>query len=235
MKNFDDIIGIKKQENNKYWPEIPNFPYRLLINGGSGTGKTNALLNILSYQPDIDKIYLYVKDPYEDKYDYLINKRQKVGIKHFNDPNAFIEFSNDINDLYSNIDMYNPKKDRKVIIVFDDMIAEKLPNQVTELFIRSRKMNIAVIFISQSYFRVPKDIRLNSTHYFLFKIPNKRELTQIAVNHSSDIDFKDFKTIYNNATKDKHSFLVIDTTLPADNEKRFRKNININTEENNAD
>ena len=146
MKNFDDIIGLKKQENNKYWPEIPNFPYRLLINAASRTGKTNALLNLLSFQPDIDKIYLYVKDPYEDKYDYLINKRQKVGIKHFNDPNAFIEFSSDIKDVYSNIDMYNPGKDRKVIIIFDDMIAEKLPNQVTEhirsLILESQKTSV---------------------------------------------------------------------------------------------
>ena len=228
MLNFDKIIGVKTEENNRYWPEIPNFPYRLLINGGSGTGKTNALLNLLSYQDGIDKIYLYVRDPYEDKYQYLIRKRQDTGIRHFNDPNAFIEFSSNINDVYQNIDDYNPRKNKKIVIIFDDMITENLPKQVTELFIRSRKMNISVIFITQSYFRVPKDIRLNSTHFFLFKIPNNRELQQIAINHSADIDFKDFKKIYDDATRDRYSFLVVDNSLPADDHRRFRKNININ-------
>ena len=233
MINFDEFVGIKNRENSRYWPDIPNFPYRLLINGGSGSGKTNALFNLLHYQPDIDKIYLYVKDPYEEKYQYLIKRRQDVGIKHLNDPNAFIEYSNNINDVYNNIDDYNPKKDKKIVIIFDDMIAEKLPNQVTELFIRGRKMNITVIFITQSYFKVPKDIRLNATHYFLLKIPNKRELQQIAINHSSDIEFNDFKKLYNEATKERYSFLVIDTTLPCDDTRRFRKNISIK-ENNNA-
>ena len=228
MQNFDDVIGLRKEKNNKHWPEIPNFPYRLLITGGSGTGKTNALLNLLAHQDDLDKIYLYAKDPYEDKYQYLIKKRQDAGKKHVNNRNAFIEYSSDINDVYNNIDDYNPKKDRKIVIIFDDMIAEKLPKQVTELFIRGRKMNITLIFITQSYFKVPKDIRLNATHYYIMKIPNKRELTSIATNHSSDIDFKDFKKIYHDATKDRYSFLVIDTTLPSDDVRRFRKNITVN-------
>ena len=128
-------------------------------------------MNLINNQPDIDKIYLYAKDPYEKKYQYLTNKREKVGINHFKDPKAFMEYSED----------YNPIKKRKVLIIFDDMIADMINNNklnpiVTELFIRGRKLNISIVFITQSYFTVPKDVRLNSTHFFIMKIPNKREL-----------------------------------------------------------
>ena len=92
----------------------------------------------------------------------------------------------------------------------------KLNPIVTELFIRGRKLNISIVFITQSYFKVPKDVRLNSTRFFIMKIPNKTELQQIALNHSSDIDFKDFMNIYNKCTKEPYSFLVNDTTLPSD-------------------
>ena len=165
--------------------------------GGSGSGKTNALLNLINNQPDTDKIYLYAKDPYEAKYQNLINKREKVGLDHFKDPWAFIEYSNDMQDIYKNIEDYNPGKKRKVLIVFDDMIADMINNKklnpvVTELFIRGRKLNISIVFITQSYLKVPKDVTLNSTHFFSMKIPNKSELPQIALNHSSDIYFKRF-------------------------------------------
>ena len=122
-----------------------------------------------------------------------------------------MEYSNDMQDVYKNIEDYNPIKKLKVLIIFDDMIAI-----VTELFIRGRKLNISIVFITQSYFKVPKDVRLNSTHFFIMKIPNKRELQQIALNHSSDIDFKDFMNIYKKYTKEPYSFLVNDTTLPSD-------------------
>ena len=108
-----------------------------------------------------------------------------------------MEYSNDMQDAYKNIEDYNPRKNRKVLTVFDDVIADMINNKklnpiVTELFIRGRKRNISIVFITQSCFKVPKDVRLNSTHFFIMKIPNKRELQQIALNHSSDIDFKDF-------------------------------------------
>ena len=109
-----------------------------------------------------------------------------------------MEYSNDMQHVYKNIENYNPIKKCKVII-FDDMIADMINNNKlnpTELFIRDRKLNISIVFITQSYFKVPKDVRLNSTHFFIMKIPNKRELQQIALNHSSDIDFKDFMNIY---------------------------------------
>ena len=109
---------------------------------------------MINNQQDIDKIYLYAKDPYEDKYQYLINKREYVGINHLNDPKAFIEYSNDMHDVYKNIDNYNPDKENKILIVFDDMIADMINNKkinsiVTELFIRCKKLNISLVFISQ--------------------------------------------------------------------------------------
>ena len=226
---FDDYTNENIIEHNSKWPYIPDHPYRILIIGGSGSGKTNALLNLINNQPDIDKIYLYAKDPYEKKYQYLINKCEKVGLNHFNDPKAFMEYSNDMQDVHKNIEDYNPIKKRKILIVSDDKIADMINNNklnpvVTELFIRGRKLNISIVFITQSYFKVPKDVRLNSTHFFIMKILNKRELQQIALNNSSDIDFKDFIQIYKKCTTEPYSFLVNDTALPSDHSLRFRKN-----------
>ena len=214
------------------WSSVQN-----LIIGGSGSGKTNALLNLIHNQPDIDKIYLYAKDPYEDKYQYFINKRERVGISHLNDPKAFIEYSNDMHDVYENIDNYNPDKENKLLIVFHDMIADMINNKklnsiVTDPFIRCRKLNISLVFISQSYFKVPKDVRPNTTHIFVMKIPNRTEYQQIAISHSSDIDFKDFINIYEKCTDKPYSLLVIDTTLPSNSLLRFRKNLNITNDDN---
>ena len=132
-------------------------------------------------------------------------------------------------DVYKNIEEYNPNK-KKVLIVFDYMIADMINNKklssiVAELFIRGRKRNIRIVFITQSYLKVPKDVRLNSTHIFIKKIPNKRELQQSALNHSSDIDFKDCIKIYKKCTAEPYSVLVNDTTLPSDDALRFRKNL----------
>ena len=133
-------------------------------------------------------------------------------------------------NVYENIEDYNPRKKCKVLIVFDDMSADMINNKklnpvVTELFISGRKLNISIIFITQSFFKVPKDVRLNSTHVFIMKISDKRELQQIALNHSSDIDFKDFMKIYKKYTKEPYSFLVTDTTLPSDDPLKFRNNL----------
>ena len=153
MINFDNYVSENKTEHNKNWPHIPDHPYWISIIGGSGSGKTNVLLNLIENQPDIDKIYLYAKDPYEAKYQYLINKREGVGIDHFNDPKAFVEYSNDMRDVYKNIDEYNIDKEHKILIVFDDMIADiiknkKLNSVATELFIRGRKLNISLALIT---------------------------------------------------------------------------------------
>ena len=135
-----------------------------------------------------------------------------------------------MHDVYKNIEEYNPNKKRKILIVFDDMIADTISNEklnpiVTKLFIRGRKLNGSLIFITQSYFDVPKNIRLHSTHYFIMKIPNKRKFQQIAFNHSSDIHFKYFINLHKKCTAKPHYFLVIDATLASDNPLRFRNNL----------
>ena len=173
---------------------------------------------------------MYAKDPYEDKYQFLIKKRENIGLKHFNDPKAFIEYSNDMHDVYKNIDHYNLDKENKILIVFDDMIADMINNKklnsiITELFIRGRKLNISLVFITQPYFKVPKDARINTTHFFIINILNKRELQQIAINQSSDINTQDFINIYKQCTDKPNSFLVNDTTLASDDPLKFRKNL----------
>ena len=117
MINFDDYVNENRTEHNKNWPYIPDHPYRILIIGGSGSGKTNLLLNLIENQLDIDKIYLYAKDPYDLKYQYLINKREGVGINHFTDPKMFIEYSNDMHDVYKIIDECNLDKENKILKV----------------------------------------------------------------------------------------------------------------------
>ena len=198
--------------------------------GGSGSGKTNALHNLINEQDDIDKIYLYAKDLSKPKYEYLIKKREDVGIKHLNNPNTFIDCSNTMDDVYENIHDYNPNRRRKILIVFDDMIADIMTNKkfqaiIKELFIRCRKLNISLVFITQSHFSVPKDVKLNSTHYLFMKINNKRQLQNIAINHSADIVNKDFVKIYRECTKEPYSFLTIDTALPSSDPLKFRKNL----------
>ena len=136
------------------------------------------MLNLINEQKDIDKIYLYAKDLSEPKYEYLIKNRENAGIKHLNDSKAFIECSNTMNDVYENIDLYNPNRKRKILIVFDDMIADIMTNKkfqsiIKELFIRCRKLNISLVFFTQSYFAVPKDVRLNSTRYLIYHNNNK--------------------------------------------------------------
>ena len=133
-------------------------------------------------------------------------------------------------DVYKNIDDYNPDKENNILIVFDDIIADMIHNKklcsiIKELFIRGRKLNISFVFITQSYYKVPKDVRLNTSQFFVAKIPNERELQQIAINHSSGINTKDFANIYRKCTAESYSLLVNDTTLASNNPLRFRKNL----------
>ena len=130
--------------------------------------------------------------------------------------------------VYKNIGNYNPDKENEILIVFGNMIADMIKNKelnsiVTKLFIRGRNLNISLVFITQSYFKVPKDVRLNTTNFFIMKIPNKRELQQIAINHSSDINTGDFTEIYRKCTDKPYSFLVTDTTVSSNNLLSFRK------------
>ena len=133
------------------------------------------MINLRNEQNDIDQIYLYARDLSEPKYEYLIKKRVDVWIKHVNNPSTIID------DVYENIHDYNISRKRKILIASDDMIVDIMANKrfqviIKELFIRYRKLNISLVFITQSYFSVPKDVRLNSTHYLIMKINNKREL-----------------------------------------------------------
>ena len=156
---------------------------------------------MISQQDDIDKIYLYAEYLNETRYKFLIKSHEDARTKHLGDPNAFIEGSNKMDDVYENIDNYTPSKKRNVLIVFDDMIADTMANKkfkaiIKEIFIRCRKLNILLVFIRQSYFSVPKDVRLNSTHYLIMKINNKKELQNIIINYSAGIDYKDLHIMY---------------------------------------
>ena len=230
MINLDNIVNNNNNNRNEKWSYIPDHPYRILIIGGSGSGKTNTLFNVIDEQKDIDKNYLYAKDLSESKYEYLTKNCEKAGINHLNDLKAFIECSNRVNEVYENIDNYNPSRKRKILIVFDDMIADVMTNKksqsiIKELFIRGRKANISFVFITQSYFSVPKEVRLNLTHYLIMKINNRKELQNIALNHSADIVYIDFIKIHVKCTKEPYNFLTIDITLPSNNPLRFRKNL----------
>ena len=209
MFNLDNLTI--KDENN-------GWPYRKSIIGPSGSGKTNYLLNSIQRDPNIiDEIYLYAKDLEEPKYILLIDKREKAGIKFNNDPTAFIEYSNSMDHILSNIEDYDKKRRRKVLIIFDDMISHVMSDKkaqqiLKDLFIRCRKLNISLCFLKQSYFSVPKDVKLNCTHYILFKLNNKIELQNIAINHSADINYKDFINTYRICTMKPFNFLTTDTT-----------------------
>ena len=162
------IISIVSN-NNTSSLEDNDWPFRMLIIGPSGSGKTNTLLT------------LYAKDIREPKYEYLINKREQAGIKNLNDPHVSIEYSDDMYDVLDDINNYNTNRDKKVLIVFDDMIADIEYNKnfkqlIKELFYRARKINVSIVFITQSYFRALKDARLNSMHYIIMKINNKKRI-----------------------------------------------------------
>ena len=121
--NLDDVTKEDTKEYNRNWSQSSDYVCRILI-----TGKTNWLFNLIAHQLDIDIIYVYVQDPYEAKYQFLINKQESTGLKHLNDSKAFIEYSSDMNDIYKNIEEYNPNKKRKMLIAFDDVIDDMLSN-----------------------------------------------------------------------------------------------------------
>ena len=188
--------------------------------------KTNSLFNLTSQQPDIDKIYLHAKDPSEAKYQLLINKREIKGLKQLSelkqlsDSKAFFEHSNDMDEIYENIEEYNPNKKYKILIIFHDTLAdirsnEKLKPIVTELFIRGRKLNISLFLSCNIILRYQKLLD-HILHILL--------LRKFSSNHSLDIAFKEFMNLYKKCTANPYSFLVIDATLASDNPLRFRKN-----------
>ena len=161
MINLYNITNENNKEHNVKWPFIPDHPYRILIICGSGSGKTNALLNLIKEQDDIDKIYLHVKDLSKAKCEFLIKKCEDAGTKHFSDPNAFLECSNTMDYVYENIYDYNSNRKRKILIVFDNMIAGIMKNKklqviIKDLFITCRIVNFSLVFITQSSFLFQK-------------------------------------------------------------------------------
>ena len=191
--------------------------------------KTNVLLNLLNNEPDTYKLYLYAKDRYKAKHQLLLKKGENTWLNYFNDSKACIEYSNDMDNDYKNIEGNNPNKKRKILLEFnviaEMLIYKKLNLTATELFIRDTKLDVSLDFMIQFYFAVPKNIRLNSTYYFVIKIQDKRELRQIVFNHSSDIEFHDFKNVDKNCSAKPYSFLVIDATVASDNSLGFRENL----------
>ena len=214
MLNLDNIVSNKKKRSS----EDDDWPFRMLIIGPSGSGKTNTLLHLIDKFHPIDKIYLYAKDT-DDQ--YLINKREQAAIKNLNDPHAYIEYSSDMNDVLEDINNYNKKRDKKVLIIFDNMISDIMRSEKFKAIVKE-KLRISIVFITQSYFRTPKDATLNSTHYTLMKMGNKKELKSIAEENSGHLDFKDFLKIHNYCTKDPYSFMMVDTRPTA--RVTFKKN-----------
>ena len=218
MRNYDESVEISWSPKSTY---IPDHSYRILIIGGSASDKTNALLLTNYRRTDIDRNYLQVKDPFESNYQLLINRREKVGMKQ--------KKFKSINWLFKNLwwclwelrglESY---KGKKKFIVFGDVIADmkankKLSSIVTELFLNGRKLNISLVFISQPHFKVPKTVRLNATQYFIMKIPNKRELHQIALNYCLILSIKILWSLtIKDYTKETVSVLVNRTTLPSE-------------------
>ena len=130
MLNLDNIVSNKNENKDNNWP------FRMLIIGPSGSGKTNTLLHLINNLHPIDKIYVYAKDLSEPKYEFLINKREEAGIKNLNDPHAFIEYSNDMDDVLDDINNYNKNGDKKVLIVFHDMITDIMSSKKFKAIIK---------------------------------------------------------------------------------------------------
>jgi len=211
MEDFSKII---KKENKDLQldivqnpPHLPQHPFRMIINGSSGSGKTNLLLNLLfnaEYSLNFHKIYLYAKDLTEDKYEWLSKKMEKI--KNVNGGDIF-EKGTKITDV---VQCDSLDKDKMNLIIFDDFVTERDQQKIEDLFIRSRKKNASIIYLSQVYHKVPPMIRKNLNYVVFFKPTTKREITTLSVDYATDMDIKDFVKLVNEATKEPYSFLVID-------------------------
>ena len=201
VKNYDESVLINHNSN---WPD---HPYRILIIGSSGSGKTKVLLNLIKHQqPGIDKIYLYVKNPFKSKYILLRNRREKVGIKKILKSNTTYWLLKSKWCLWQFRRLQSNKESESVNSVWwNDIEAnKKLSSIVTEVFLWGKKLNISLGFILQRYLNLPKTIRLNATHYFIIEIPDKREIQQLASSYAFDNEFKDFMKIYKGYTKEPY-------------------------------
>ena len=206
------------QSQNKH-PLAPQWPFRLLICGNSGSGKTNLLLNLIYDYVYFNKIYLYAKDLEEDKYQDLI---QSINCLEEKSGQDILFASNDKNDIVE-VDDLDPNYMN--LVIFDDFVTEKDQKKIEDLFVRGRKRNASIVYISQSYFNTPKIIRLNCNYFAFFKCCNRSEIGRIGQNHASDLKEYKFLNYFNRATKD-HGFLLIDLKTNKESLK-YRKNFDI--------
>lgn len=216
MEDFSKIIrkdnkdlALKFVQNP---PHLPQHPFRMIMNGNSGSGKTNVLLNLLfngDYCLNFHKIYLYAKDLTEDKYEWMIKKIEDMR-ESVNDGDIF-EYGSKIEDVVKCDDL---DRDKMNLLIFDDMVTEKNQKVIEDLFIRSRKRNASIIYLSQVYHKIPSTMRKNMNYVAFFRPTTNRETTTLGVDYCTDIDGPEFKRIVNKATEKPFTFLLIDMITP---------------------
>ena len=180
---FDDVTNQNIEKHNSNWLQISDYSSRILIIGGSESWKANSIFNLISQPPDIDKKNVYTKDPYKAKYQFLHNKQESTGLNQINDSKAFIEYANDIDDVNKNFEEHNPNKKLKILIVFDEMIADMLNSKklnpvATVLFMRDKKLNISPFFYRTILLCCTKKY-LNSRIILLWKFQTERISTNL--------------------------------------------------------
>ena len=221
VANFYDLLPKKYKRKEYYNPNklVPQHTFRLCIVGPSNSGKTNTLMNLIEDSKNFRKIYLYAKKLDEPLYEYLIdywNKKSKeLG-------EELLEYSNDISQVVTP-DVLDDSIQN--LVIFDDMITEKNLNCVKELFIRGRKQNSSIIFISQSYFSIPTEIRINCDYFIFTRGLRGNELIQIAKDHATSVSKDKFKELYAKATRNGFNFFLIDNQS-TDPIMKYRRNFN---------
>lgn len=205
IENMDPIVEqfVEKPKPKNKGPLAPQWPFRMMIVGSSSLGKTNTLLNIIMKQVIFDKIYIYLKDPTEDKYEFLFSLLQSLQ-KNFEEP--IYEIGTKPEDVVNTDDLDATKQN---LIIIDDFVVEKNQKTIEDLYIRCRKRNASVIYQTQNLFEVPQNVRKNCNYVLLFKT-NKRERKEIAKTYATDIESKEFENLYMDATAEPFSFLMID-------------------------
>lgn len=226
IPNFDPIVNQvvprTAKLQNASW--APQHHFRWLVVGPSGSGKTNAVLHALLNGIKFDRLYLYAKDLMEGKYIFLqklFNSIEEASVSDGQkDKIPIMHVGNKTSDIIPVDDL---NRDLTHVVIFDDFILEKNQESMLEYFVRGRKQNCSMIYISQSYFDVPKTIRLNCNYFSIYEVPTRNELTQLCKDHCAGVSFDEFQGMYKKATNDRHSFLLIDKVSNVDIMK-FRKN-----------
>jgi uridine kinase len=227
--SVDEAIPPPREGNN---PLSPKWPFRMLVNGPSGCGKTTFVLSLIFEHLKHDRIYIFCRDTTEDKYNALVKMDQemmdniKLQVKKKKlDPNMItpsVLLTNDLSKL--KIDDMDPKEQHLIII--DDMTNERDQSIIEDAFIRCRKRNASIIYLSHNFHKVPKTIRLNANYIACYSCNNRKEIRLLAETLATAVDKDKFVEIFNEATKDKHSFLFLDNSLFTTNEMlRIRRNL----------